>query len=106
MPTMNTPDLSTDKAMEASRRIASQALDRASDRMRELSSGMKDMANRGMNTMSESAEAAQRRMSQYANATGRYVTEQPLKSALIAAAVGACVAGLIIALRHNRSRDY
>ena len=38
-------------------------------------------------------------------ATGRYVSEQPLKSALIAAAVGAAVAALVLAIRRNR-RDY
>ncbi|HVZ42469.1 MAG TPA: hypothetical protein VHA82_01565 [Ramlibacter sp.] len=103
---MTTPNLSADAALDSSRRLASQAIDRAGDKMRELSSGMKDLAGRGMNTMSESAQLAQRRLGQYADATGRYVTEQPLKSALIAAAIGAVVAGLIIALRHSDSRAF
>jgi len=33
------------------------------------------------------------------------VTDHPLKSALIAAAVGAAVAGLVIALRHRNDND-
>lgn len=92
--------------LEGSHRFATQALDRASDKMRELSGSMKDIASRGMGTVTGSAQAAQREIGRYANATGRYVMDQPLKSALIAAAVGACVAGLIVALRHNRSNDY
>ena len=38
----------------------------------------------------------------YAQATGRYVSEQPVRSALIAAAVGAAVAALVLAMRRNR----
>ncbi|MBE7941381.1 MULTISPECIES: DUF883 family protein [Ramlibacter] len=82
------------QALESTRDYANQALSRASDKMRDLRWGMKDMANRGASSMSE-----------YTRATGRYVSEQPLKSALIAAAVGAAVAGLILAMRRNRN-DY
>jgi ElaB/YqjD/DUF883 family membrane-anchored ribosome-binding protein len=41
-------------------------------------------------------------MGEYATVGKTYVTEHPLKSALIAAAVGAAVAGLVLALRHRR----
>jgi ElaB/YqjD/DUF883 family membrane-anchored ribosome-binding protein len=101
MTTPNTYPTSEDKS--AGRRFG-QAFERAGDRMRDLGSGVKDYANRGVSTMSDTAHAAQRQLEHYASATGRYVTEKPLKSALIAAAVGAAVAGLIIALRHNRHR--
>jgi ElaB/YqjD/DUF883 family membrane-anchored ribosome-binding protein len=94
---------STDSALEGSRRYATEAIDRASDRMRELSGSMKDLAGRGVSSMGDGAQAAQRHIGRYANATGRYVMEQPLKSALIAAAVGAAVAGLVLAMRRNRS---
>ena len=53
--------------------------------------------------MTDHAHAAQRELGRYASQTGRYVTEQPLKSALIAAGIGALVAGVIIALRHKRA---
>ncbi len=72
------------------------------DKVRELGSGVKDFANRGMTSVSGSAQAAQRHLSEYAHTTGRYVAEHPMKSALIAAAVGAAVAGLVLAVRHNR----
>lgn len=88
--------------LDHTRRMASQAMERAGDKVRNLGFGAKDLANRGLHTVTDTAQAAQRQLGQYASATGRYVTEQPLKSALIAAAVGAAVAGLILALRRDR----
>jgi len=43
---------------------------------------------------------------EYAHATTRYVAEQPLKSALIAAAIGAAVAALVLAMRRNSNKRY
>jgi ElaB/YqjD/DUF883 family membrane-anchored ribosome-binding protein len=80
--------------LDSTRKMAADALDRASASMKDLRSGM-----------SERASAAQRYMGDYARTGSRYVTEHPLKSALIAAAVGAAVAGLVIALRHREERD-
>lgn len=77
--------------IDSTRRMAQDALERASSTMRDLRSGMSDRAS-----------VAQRYMGDYAVAGKTYVTEHPLKSALVAAAVGAAVAGLIIALRHRR----
>jgi ElaB/YqjD/DUF883 family membrane-anchored ribosome-binding protein len=80
--------------LDSTRKMAADALDRASASMKDLRSGM-----------SERASAAQRYVGDYARTGTQYVTEHPLKSALIAAAVGAAVAGLVIALRHRESRD-
>jgi ElaB/YqjD/DUF883 family membrane-anchored ribosome-binding protein len=80
--------------LDSTRRMASEALQRASDTMRDLRSGM-----------SERASAAQRTMGDYTSASTRYVAEHPLKSALVAAAVGAAVAGLVLAMRHRRELD-
>ena len=79
------------ETLDNTRRMASDALERASGTMKDLRSGMSDRA-----------AAAQRSMSQYASMGTRYVADNPLKSALIAAAVGAAVAGLYLALRHRR----
>jgi ElaB/YqjD/DUF883 family membrane-anchored ribosome-binding protein len=92
-------------ALENTRKMAQDALDRASSSMKDLRSNMQDMASRGMNVMSDRASAAQRAMGDYANMSTRYVTENPLKSALIAAAVGAAVAGLVLAMRQRRDND-
>lgn len=80
--------------LDSTRKMAADALDRASASMKDLRSGMSDRA-----------AAAQRYMGDYARTGSRYVTEHPMKSALIAAAVGAAVAGLVIALRHRQERD-
>lgn len=95
----------TSGALDQTRRMASQAMERAGEKVRGFGFGVKDLANRGAHTVTDTAHAAQRQLGQYASATGRYVAEQPLKSALIAAAVGAAVAGLILALRRNRHHD-
>jgi ElaB/YqjD/DUF883 family membrane-anchored ribosome-binding protein len=79
------------ETLDSTRRMAADALDRASSTMKDLRSGMSDRAS-----------AAQRYMGEYASVGKTYVSDHPLKSALIAAAVGAAVAGLVIAMRHRR----
>jgi ElaB/YqjD/DUF883 family membrane-anchored ribosome-binding protein len=83
------------QALEGTREYASEAYDKASARMRDLRDNMKDVASRGASNVSD-----------YAQATSRYISDEPLKSALIAAAIGAAVAGLVIALRRTRSSRY
>jgi ElaB/YqjD/DUF883 family membrane-anchored ribosome-binding protein len=80
--------------LDSTRKLAAEALERASSTVKELRSGMSDRAS-----------AAQRYVGDYASVGKDYVSEHPLKSALIAAAVGAAVAGLVIALRHRRDND-
>ena len=85
----------TAQALESTREFANQALEKAGERVRDLRYGVKELANKSVNSMGE-----------YAQATTRYVSEQPLKSALIAAAVGAAVAGLVLAMRRNSDRRF
>ena len=80
--------------LDSTRRMAADALQRASDSMKDLRSGM-----------SERASVAHRYMGDYTSAGTRYVAEHPMKSALVAAAVGAAVAALVIAMRHRRELD-
>ncbi len=79
------------QAFEATKELASQTLGKAGEKVRELRYGVRDIASKGASSMGE-----------YAQATGRYVSEQPVKSALIAAAVGAAAAALVLAMRRNR----
>ena len=79
------------ETIDNTRRMAADAMERASSTMKDLRSGMSDRASAARNTMGE-----------YASASTRYVSDNPLKSALIAAAVGAAVAGLYLAMRHRR----
>lgn len=78
-------------ALEVTKERASQAIGKAGEKVRDLRDGVKDLASKGASSVGE-----------YAQATGRYVSAQPLKSALIAAAVGAAVATLVLAMRRNK----
>ena len=82
-------------ALDSTRKMASDAMDRTGEKFRELRS-----------SMSDSASAAQRQLGEYAQGTMRYVGDHPMKTALIAAAVGAAVAGLVIALRRQNTDRY
>jgi ElaB/YqjD/DUF883 family membrane-anchored ribosome-binding protein len=85
----------TGQALETTREFANQALEKAGEKVRDLRYGVKDLANKSVSSVGE-----------YAQATTRYVAEQPLKSALIAAGVGAAVAALVLVLRRNRQQRY
>ena len=88
--------------IDNTRRMASDALERASSTMKDLRSGVSDRASAARNSMGEYANAARNSMGEYASASTRYVADNPMKAALIAAAIGAAVAGLYLAMRHRR----
>lgn len=81
----------TGHALETTKELASHAIERAGEKARDLRYGVKDLASKGVSSVGG-----------YAQATGRYVSEQPVKSALIAAAIGAAVAALVLAIRRNK----
>ncbi|RZJ27102.1 MAG: hypothetical protein EOO54_00425 [Haliea sp.] len=94
-------------ALDSTRQLASQALEKAGDKFHDVRLGARDLAVRGLGNVGDRAVAAQRQIGRYAEATGRYVSDQPLKSALIAAAAGALLAGVLIAARRrSRRNDY
>ena len=97
-------DSAAARALDSTRQFAGQAIDRAGEKMRDLGYGVKDLASKSASSVSDATAAAQRQLRDYGQATVRYVSDEPVKAALIAAAVGALVAGLILALR--RDRDY
>lgn len=80
--------------------------DDALGKVRDLRYGVQDLASRSLSAVGDSAHVAQQRLGQYASTTGRYVSDQPVKSALIAAAVGAAVAALVLAARSRRRRTF
>lgn len=85
---------------------ATATLDDAMDRMRDLRSGVQDLASRGLSVMSEGASDARDRLGRYTNATTRYVAEEPVKVAIVAAAVGALVAAAVLYMRKRNNRYY
>jgi len=98
----------TDRALGATKELASQAIDKVRDMrssMKDLPS-VKDLANKSASRVSDASVAAQLQLGEYARATGRYVVDEPVKSALIAAAVGAAVTALILAMRRNKRYYY
>ena len=78
---------------ENTREFAARALESAAERMRDLRHGVADTAN-----------AAQRRVHDYSSATSRYIADQPLRSALVAAAIGALVMAAILMARRRGNR--
>jgi ElaB/YqjD/DUF883 family membrane-anchored ribosome-binding protein len=101
-------------AMESSRSLANDTLDRAESKMRQLrgsidpvvdklASQAQKLARQSMDMASEASDRAQRSMHRYADATTRYVSNEPVKAVLIAAAVGAAVALLVAAARNRDS---
>jgi ElaB/YqjD/DUF883 family membrane-anchored ribosome-binding protein len=83
------------QALDSTREFANQAFEKAGARFRDLRSGVRDMASRGASSMGD-----------YAQATTRYIADEPVKTALIAAAIGAAVAGLVLALRSRNTNRY
>ena len=92
----------TEKALGTTKELAAQAL----DRVRELGTGVKGLAHKGAWSMGDVTSRAGRHLCVYAHATGRYVSNEPVKAALIAAAVGAAVAALVLAARRNKRYYY
>jgi ElaB/YqjD/DUF883 family membrane-anchored ribosome-binding protein len=95
-----------ENAMDQTRQMASQALDKASEKMRDVSVSAREIANRGMHTVSDKAAIAQERLGRYADATTRYVYDEPMKAALMAATVGAAIAAILIAARRRSRRQF
>ncbi|TFZ01489.1 hypothetical protein [Ramlibacter rhizophilus] len=85
---------SAHRAVDTARDYAAQALERTAERMRDLRYGVADRAG-----------AAQRQAGVYADATTRYVAEQPVKAAMMAAAVGALVMAVVLTARRRRYYD-
>ncbi len=100
-------------AMDVTRDYANGAIDRADSKVRDLRSSIESaidlfaaknqkLARQGIDMAVDAKERAQKQFNRAAGATTHYVSEQPLRSVLIAAGVGAAVALMVAALRNNR----
>ena len=92
----------TSRAQSSAQSLADDAL----ERVRDLRSSAQDLASKSLSAVGEGASVAQERLGRYAGVTTRYVSEQPVKSALIAAAIGAAVAAIVMVARSRRDRYY
>jgi len=104
---------SAGKALDSSREYANDTLDKAERKVREirgqvdpvvdrLASQAQKLARQSLDMAADAKYKAQQSMTRYARATSHYVAEQPVRSVLIAAAVGAVVALLVSETRHRR----
>lgn len=105
---------SAEKAIDSTRDYANHALDVADEKIHNLGSSVKpvldklsrkaeEYAYQGMDMAMHAKDRARESMSHYGTVTSRYVSDKPVQSVLIAAAVGATVALLVFAAR-NRNR--
>lgn len=108
---MNTAD----KAVDASRSYASHALDSASEKIHafqsniepvldRLTSKAQALAQQSLDMAAQAKDKAKESLTQATAATSRYVSDKPVQSVLIAAAVGAAVALLVSAVYNRESR--
>ena len=103
-----------DKAVDSTRNFTNHALDLTSEKIHDLSSGVRpalekfsqtaeEYAHQGMDMAIHAKDRARESLSHYSAATGRYVADKPVQSVLIAAAVGAAIA-LLVSSSRNRNR--
>jgi ElaB/YqjD/DUF883 family membrane-anchored ribosome-binding protein len=92
---------SAEQALGATRQFATQAIEKAGEKVRDLRVGVKDMASKSLSAATEAGAAAQKQLTRYADVTGRYVSERPVKSVLIAVAAGAAITALVMAARRR-----
>lgn len=62
------------------------------------------LAKRSLGAASDAGAKAQKTLSRYADSTGEYVANQPMKSMLISAAAGAVIAALFFSARRRNDR--
>ena len=103
---------SADQAIDSTRTFANHALDATGKTIHSLNSGVKPTlemltrqagkyANQGIDMAAQAKDKAREQLSVYGAATSRYVSNKPVQSVLIAAAVGAAVA-LLVSFARNR----
>ena len=81
---------SAEHAYDMTRNFADESLDQA-----------QRFARRGLDAASDAGAKAQKTLARYADSTGEYVANQPMKSVLIAAAAGAAIATLVLSARRR-----
>lgn len=106
-----------DKAIDATRQYAHDAVGSAESKLQTLRGNVEPaidmlankaqhLAHQGMDAAAYAKDRAQESFVRYSDATGRYVARQPVRSVLMAAAVGAVLALLLSPSRSSNSRHY
>ena len=108
---------SADKAIDATRQYAHDAVGAAESKMHNLRSNVEPaidmlaskaqhLAHQGMDAAVYAKDRAQESLVRYSDATSQYVARQPVRSVLMAAAAGAVLALILSPSRSSRSRQY
>jgi ElaB/YqjD/DUF883 family membrane-anchored ribosome-binding protein len=99
---------SAEQAVVSTVEHASQAIhDRVDPMVDMMAVTAQKIAKQSMNMASDAKEYAQHAMNRASKASSQYVSDQPVRSVLIAAAVGAAVAVLVTSMRsHHDGRRY
>ncbi|MFT3812089.1 MAG: hypothetical protein QM740_01795 [Acidovorax sp.] len=102
-------------AVQSTRKLANEALDKAESGMRRVQDGVdplidnlaakaQEFASRSINYCANASERARRQFNDATDATCRYVSDQPGKSLVLAAAAGAAVTAALLMTRRRGSR--
>lgn len=94
----------TAQVIDSSRQLASKTAGRIGETARDLRDSAADYARTSAASVSDAADAAQRRAGEFARAARQRVEAAPMKSVLIAAAVGAAVA-VVVGMFSRRDAD-
>lgn len=101
-----------EKAVKSTREMANDALDKAEDGVRrvkdeidpmidDMAAKAQEFAARSINYCAETSERARKQFNEAADATCRYVSDQPGKSMMLAAAAGAALAMALMLSRRS-----
>jgi len=104
------------EAIDATRAYAQNAVNAAGEKVRDLrrdaepaveqiAARVQQAVQRGLDAASHTSARAQRRLEKAADVTGRYISDQPVRSVLVAAAAGAAITALIVLASRHRD-DY
>lgn len=102
-------------ALDQGRDYANESIGRVSEKVRDLRRDIEPTidhlryrarraARRGMDAAADARERTKETVNHYADVTGQYVSDQPVRSILIAAAAGAVLTALVIAARGRDGR--
>ncbi|RZL63653.1 MAG: hypothetical protein EOP81_11790 [Variovorax sp.] len=104
-------------AIDSTRAYAQNAVNAAGEKVRDmrreveptveqLAARVQQAVQRGIDAASSSSARAQRRLEQAADVTGKYISDQPVRSVLVAAAAGAAIAALLVLATRRGHDDY
>ncbi|CAN5905887.1 hypothetical protein BH11PSE13_BH11PSE13_23540 [soil metagenome] len=103
-------------AIDSTRSYAQNAVNAAGEKVRDmkrdfepsveqLAARVQQAVQRGLDAASTTSARAQRNIEKAADVTGRYISDQPVRSVLVAAAAGAAITALIV-LASRRRDEY